>query len=305
MEFWYLVPVAGLCLAGGCIFLLRFRRRGGLHPVVGQLLEQAMDQRSVMLVEFTDHDMASGRFFGPCAEFDEKTVLIDVSLHKELSEWLHEAVLVRFKIDNKGASSYYQFASRLRGLPRRIGGFGMLLDTPAEIVPNQKRSFVRVAPAQEVTFGVGIWPLKPEQGHPDDPVSLGVAQVSYRHDHPEQLSLLNVSAAGLCLKLKRPQEDQPLIDPQPGDRLLCLLMLRAQTEEQTLPFWLDCTVMNRGAKEEKSHIVVGLHFNAWAVPQRGKDGVNWFAVGEGGAVGPLAAWDLRQQLAQLGQKGIR
>ena len=302
MELWYLAPVAGLCLAAGYLVLLRPRRRGGPHPVIRALLDCALDQRSVMLVEFTDHDLVSGRFFGPCVEFDEKTVLIDVSLHKELPEWIGETVLVSFKIDNKGTSSYYQFASRLLNLPRRIGGFGMLLETPAEIIPNQKRSFVRVSPPKEATFGVGIWSLQLKQERPSDLASLGVAQISYRQDRLEQLALLNVSAAGLALKLQRPQENRPSIDPRPGDRLLCLLILRAQAGEQTLPFWLDCTVMNRGEKEGSRHIVVGLRFEAWAVPHQGKELVDWFAVGEGGAVGPLAAWVLRQQLAQLGQK---
>ena len=305
MESWYLVPVAGFCLLGGYIFLRRSRGRDGPHPVVRRLLEQAVDQRSGMLVEFTGHDLSGGRFFGPCVEFDDKTVLIDVSLHKEFSEWLGEAVLVNFSIDSKGASSYYQFTSRLRGLPRGVGGYGMLLDTPAEILPNQKRGFVRVAPIKAATFGIGLWALKPSQPRPDDPAALGAAQVSYRQDHVEQLSLLDVSATGLCLELKHPRENQPLIDPRPGDRLLCLLMVRAQAEERPLPFWLDCTVMNRGEREDGPYSIVGLHFNAWAVPNPGKGVVDWFAVGEGGAVGPLGAWVLRQQLTQQVQKSVR
>ena len=303
MEFLYFAPVAVLCLLGGAIYLLRSRKRSGLHPVVRDLLEQAMDQRSAILVEFTDHDLAGGRFCGPCVNFDENTVLIDVSLHKELAEWIGETVLASFKIDNKGASSYYQFASHLRALPRSGGSFGMLLDIPAEIIPNQKRSFVRVAPVKDDTFGVGVWLLNAAmKGRPDDPASLGAAQVSYRHDRPEHLALLNVSAAGLCLKIRRPQDDLPLIDPQIGARLLCLLMLRSQDGEQTLPFWLDCIVMNRRELEDAPYNILGLRFNAWAVPHQSNNTVNWFAVGEEGAVGPLATWVLRQQLAQLGQK---
>ncbi|MCL1985291.1 MAG: hypothetical protein FWG59_02445 [Betaproteobacteria bacterium] len=299
MELLYLVPVAGLCLlGGGFIYLLRSRKRIGLHPVVRELLNQAIDQRSIMLVEFTGLDTAGGRFFGPCVKFDEHTLLIDVSLPKALPAWTNRTVSVNFDINYKGISSYYQYMSQLRELPRLAGGYGMLLDTPAEILSNQKRSFVRVAPLKEVTFGIGIWPLDPAQERPSDPAALGVAQLSYRLDHPEQMSLLNVSAAGLCLELRHPQGEQPPIDLQPGDRLLCLLMLRSQEGERTLPFWLDCTVVNRAEKGTRPDIVVGLNFNAWAAPRQGK-AVDWFTVGEDGAVGPLAAWVLQQQLAQL------
>ena len=269
-----------------------------MHPVVRALLEQAVDQRSEMLVEFTHHDLAGGHFSGPCADFDEETVLVDAALHADLSGWIGETVLVSFRLANKGVSSYYQFASHLHGLPRRSGGFGLLLETPTEIVPNQKRSFVRISPRKEVVFGVGIWALPTTLPSPDMPGSLGVAQASYRQDHQAQLALLNLSAAGLCLKLLRPPENPPALDPQPGDRLLCLLILGSQAGEQTLSFWLDCNVANCGGKEDEPYSIVGLHFNAWAVPSRDRGAVTWFPVHEGGAVGTLAAWVLRQQFAQ-------
>ena len=282
--------------------LLRSGSPGGLHPVVRELLEQAIDQRSVMVVTFTHHEMAGGRFSGSCAVFDEHTMLIDASLRHDVSAWTGEAVQVNFKLDNKGASSYYQFVSRLRGLPRHSGGFGMLLDVPAEIVSNQKRSFVRIVPRKEVVFGVGVWQLKPEQPCPD-PGSLGAAQASYRQDHQEQLALLNLSAAGLCLKLWHPQEDLPSINPKLGDRLMCLLMLGAREAAQTLSFWLDCTVVNRGDRKNEPCSILGLHFNAWALPNKSKGAVSWFPVYEGGAIGSLASWVLRQQFAQASSIG--
>ena len=193
--------------------LLPSRKRSGLHPAVRGLLEQAVDQRSVMQVVFTDPELAAGRFTGPCAEFDEKTVLVDVALHKNLSEWIGEAVQVSFKIDSRRLSSYYQFASHVRALSRFGTGFGMVLATPEEILSNQKRSFVRISPSKEVIFGVGIWELKPTQARLRDPSSLGAAPVSYRQDHQRELMLLNLSAGGLCLKAQRPQEEQPSMDP--------------------------------------------------------------------------------------------
>ena len=283
--------------------LLRSSRPRGVHPVVRELLEQAMDQRSEMIVEFTHHELAGGgHFSGTCSEFDEDAMLVDASLHADLSGWMGETVLVSFKIDNKGTSSYYQFASHLRGLPRHLGGFGLLLETPTEIVPNQKRSFVRISPRKEVVFGIGMWALPPDLPSPDTPNALGVAQASYRQDHQAHLALLNLSAAGLCLKVLRPPENPPALEPQLGDRLLCLLVLGSQAGEHTLSFWLDCAVVNCADKENEPCSIVGLHFNAWAVPSHGKGAVKWFPVHEGGAIGALAAWVLRQQFAQTTRK---
>jgi len=297
MDFLYLAPIAGCCILCG-YFLVYSRKRSALHPVVRELLNQAVDQRSVMQVEFSGRDRVEERFFGPRVKFDEHTSLIDLALRGECAEWAGETVSVNFTITHRGINSYYQYVSRVRGLSRLADGFAILLDTPAEILPNQKRSFVRVAPSSEATFGVGIWVLNPTQERPSDPASLGVAQIRYRQDHARQMSLLNVSATGLCLQLLRTQEDAPAIDLQPGNRVLCLLMLRSQKDGQTLPFWLDCTVANRAERKNEPYSVIGLNFNAWAVPHQGKGMVDWFAVGDNGAVGPLGAWVLRQQLAQ-------
>ena len=286
--------------------LLPSRKRSGMHPVVRGLLEQAVDQRSVMQVAFTDPELAAGRFSGPCAEFDEKSVLVDVALHKKLSEWIGEAVQVSFKIDSRRLSSYYQFVSHLCALSRLGAGFGMVLAAPAEILSNQKRSFVRISPRKEVIFGIGIWELKPTQARLSDPSSLGAAPVSYRQDHQRELVLLNLSAGGLCLKVQCPQEEQPSMDPRPGERLLCLLMLAAQEGEPTLSLWLESTVMNRKDLASEPYSVVGLRFDAWAAPVQDRKGVvKWFGLGEDGAISSLATWVLRQQLQQLPQNKAR
>ncbi len=302
-----LITAPALCLAAVIFyfFLRRPVKNDDLHPVIRDLLERAMDQRCIMLVEFNAPELSAGRFFGPCAEFNRQRVLIDASLNNEMPEWIGELVLISFKLETKGASSYYQFPSRLRAMPRRPGGFGLLVDTPEEILPNQKRNFVRLSPPKEATFGLGVWLLKPDMVRPNDPSVLGKALLSYRQGKSEQLSLLNISAGGLRLKIPSAACGE-ITDALPGERLLCLLMLRSAEGEQTLPFWLDCTIMNRmeptPLPEEEATVILGLRFDAWAVPVQGKGVVNWFAVGEGGAVGPLASWVLRQQMAQFAQK---
>jgi len=75
-------------------------------------------------------------------------------------------------------------------------------------------------------------------------------------------------------------------------------MVRSQTTDRPLPFWLDCTVANRREEQDGQHSIVGLNFSAWAVQHRGKK-MDWFAV-DGGAVGALGYWVLRQQITQFG-----
>jgi len=290
----------------GLLALLSSRKRADLSPVVRDLLEQAILQRSTMQVEFTDAELTSGRFAGPCVKFDEKTVFVDVALHKHLSELIGEEVRVSFKTHTKRTSSYYQFTSQVHSLPRCGAAYGITLAIPEEIRSNQKRSFVRITPRKEAVYGIGVWEMQPARTHRNDPDALGAAQVSFRQDHQKELALLNVSAGGLSLKVQRPPEDQPAMDPQPGDRLLCLLMLAAPEGEPALSLWLESTVVNRRELENDPCAVVGLRFDAWAAPAQDKGGVAaWFGLGEDGAISALATWIVRHQLQQLPQSKAR
>ena len=280
--------------------LLRFKKPAGMHSVVRSLLEHAMEQRSLMKVEFTDRELTDRSYSGPCMEFTEDTMLVGIGLCDAIHSWTGDPVLVSFKIDSRGASSYYQFASHLRGMVPSIGGFGLLLDAPTEIVSNQKRGCVRITPRPEVVLGVGLWRLNPKKARPADPTRFGDAELSYRQDHPNQLTLTNISAGGLGLKLRHTVEDQSALDPQLGDRLLCLLMLGSQDGEQTLSLWLDCSVVSCGEKENRTSYNMGLQFDAWAMPAPdGEKNVNWFPVSETWPIASLTTWIMHQQLMQM------
>jgi hypothetical protein len=296
MTVWVVAALsAAVSLAALYVVARRFfRRKSALkrNPVVRELLDHAVAQRSVMRVEFVLSDGGGMFFSGPCGSVGSRLLRVDACLKSPLPERLGAVVEVTFALTNRGARSHYRFMSRVRGMPRRRGGVALLLECPEEITHNQKRGFVRLAPPKETIFGVGIWPLAAGAPRPPEPAALGNAAFSYRQDKEGRLSLANISAGGLNVKVSEAGEDASDIRPCP--RLLCLLLLRALEKGQLLPIWLDCSVVRSESGE--SAVSLGLRFDAWAVPNRGRDGVEWFPVGGDGAVGPLASWVLRRQM---------
>jgi hypothetical protein len=290
-----LIAASLAALYVGVLLFSRRRRKGVLrpNPVVRGLLESAVARRSIVRVELASSDGDGALFSGPCGSVGSRLLRVDVSLRRPLPDCLGMAVEATFALTSKGTRSYYRFTSRVRGMPRRRGGTALLLDCPEEIIPNQKRSFVRLAPPRETVFGMGIWPLAAGSPRPPDPSAFGAAVFSYRQDKEGRLSLVNISAGGLSARIPETGDGAP--DIRPHNRLLCLLLLRALEKGQLLPIWLDCSVVR--SESEQSVVNLGLRFDAWAMPNRGRDGVDWFPVGVDGAVGPLASWVLRRQMA--------
>lgn len=313
-DFLMIIAAAAvLCAAVLYLFRHRSSAKTRLDPVIGGLLNLAADQRSTMLVEFEGPETFGAQLSGPLLAVTAHGLLIDVALRGDSpSRWIGESVQVSFKIEGKGASSYYRFVCRVRDMPSRFGAHALLLDNPEEIRSSQRRRFVRIALTGENTFGMGVWLLRPETPRPAVPSALGHALYSYRRDKTEQLALLNISAGGLRMQIRAPEADEAGA-MRPGARLICLVMLRSdETEGKTLPFWLDCVITHKLDPEEDAQeaedeaegnrrLTFGLSFTAWAVQNRGKGAVDWFTVEEGGAVGPLAAWVLRRQIARYAQ----
>ena len=299
MDLWpYILPVAILCLvAGFMVWRRRSARPSSMSPVIYDLLSRATEQGSYMSVEFVGHELDEEHFLGPCLGFDHQSLTIDIGQNTDHPEWIGAAVHVNFRLDNKKSTVYHQFVSQVRATTRRRNNNLCLeLDTPEEILFNQKRRFVRILPLREAIHGLGVWALENDAPRPQRPSALGKAPLHYRLNQEGPLELMDISAAGLRLGL-RPGEESLASEIQIGTRLLCLLILHPAKGGDPLSFWLDCTVTN--ILEEADRLFFGLSFEAWAMALPSKDFVEWSLAGENGWIGPLGTWVWHQQLAQV------
>ncbi len=302
----------GIALIAACAFLIALRRKRLLERdfalrqrrVVLELLNAAVDQRSVMELEFHAEDMHGRLLSGPCSQVGENFLTVDVGLEYSVHSWTGETVEVSFKLAYKGSPAFYRFTSRVITMQPGPRAVSIKLELPLFIQPMQKRNYVRVIPLPSHLLGMGLWSLDPAKPLPLDSTGLGRAAVSYRPGKLTQCSLLNLSAGGMRVAVPQAFLQQFPSELKLQSHILCLLLLRAPDSEQPLPFWLACTVLSLVEDQsDTSVIIVGLKFRAWALSETGSSGIFWFPTGKAGEVSPLASWVLRHQLEQSKLRG--
>ena len=272
-----------------------------MPPPVREKLNLAMARRSLMKVRFVDTALSEHEFSGPCMHFNAQTIFLDVPPYPTRREWLDAPVYVNFKESDGDKVSYRQFASRIREMPRQGDRFGLILDAPMEIGSGERRSFFRITPPPDTVCALSAWQMEPGLPAPTDPFTLG--KTPLRHGKGP-LSLANISASGLRLNVSGP-EALDMLDNDAESRLICFLLLAQADNSGSLPFWLDCAVVNRSGEEDAAALHLGLNFRAWAVPDLEKNVIGWMPADEGGVVNPLCGWVWRQQIAQATQRILR
>jgi c-di-GMP-binding flagellar brake protein YcgR len=295
-------------MSGAGFFAIFLQKRGAGLSNVRQtkriargLLLSAIDQRSTMDIELSAEGILSHVLSGPCSSIENDKVAVEaVGLKRGLQAWIGEPVDVSFRLTHKGTSSYYHFTSRVIGMQDDPSSVSVLLALPDQVLPMQKRSFVRITPQSSHLLGIGLWPHDPAQPLPMTYAKLGSAVLSYRPGQVAQCTLLNLSAGGMRMEV--PKDLLPLLPAELTleSQLLCLLLLRSPVSDQSLPFWLACAVVSLtdNPEEDAPDLIIGLKFKAWALSEAGSQDIVWFPTGRSGEVTPLASWVLRHQLEQ-------
>jgi len=266
--------------------------------IIRELLNNAIDQRSTLELEFTSEDMHGRMLSGPCSSISDDKVTVDIGVEHRLQTWIGEPVNVSFKLAYKNTSAYYYFPSQVIGWRDRPLTVSVELAMPEQILPAQKRTYMRINPLPGDILGMGLWSLDPAQPLPPHSTNLGCASLSYRPGKLTQCSLLNLSAGGMRIEVPNALLQQFPLSLTLQTQLLCLLLLRSSDSDHPMPFWLACTVVSLVENLEDSNVIIGLKFRAWSLSETGNSNIVWFPAGKAGEVSPLASWVLRQQLEQ-------
>lgn len=267
--------------------------------ITREILETAMNQRSTLALEFTGAEMQGRKLSGPCVKLGAGSLLIDVGGAYASPVWNRQPVQVFFKTTTKRKASYYQFNSQVMDAQICGDTFVLQLPVPDELDPGQKRSFVRVEPQGDSVLGIGLWPMSDSVPLPTDINDMERAVFNYRPGKAEDVHIVNLSAGGMRLSMEKKLNPFETLDLSNGSQLLCLLILRSNEGEGSLPFWLACTIVSCGEDPEKrGTLFLGLRFTNWALMEEGETGIAWFPIHKDRGVAPLATWVMRHHLEQ-------
>lgn len=309
MDWPHILIVIALLLAA--IFFLSWIVRQIVRRITGrrdadkqrcltrEILETAMNQRSTLNLEFTGAELQGRKLGGPCVKLGEHSLLVDVGGAYASPVWAREPVQVFFKTTAKRKASFYQFNSYIMDAQICGNTFVLQLPVPAALEPGQKRSFVRVEPQKEAVLGMGLWPMSDSLPLPTSINAMERATFNFRPGKSEDVHIVNLSAGGMRLSMDKALKPFDTLDLSNGSQVLCLLILRSNEGEISLPFWLACTIVSFGEDPEKhSSLFLGLRFTNWALMENGRTDIVWFPIHKDRGVAPLASWVMRHHLEQ-------
>lgn len=251
-------------------------------------LDLALGQRCVMAVAYGRRRLADLDFSGPCLLMREDTLIIDAPTRSEHAACLGEEVTVYFRLEREGELRFYSFASKVRGCGQSRG---FALERPAELGSEQRRAFARVVPPPGALLFLQAWALGGEDLPPPHCLKPALPEGEPRQRDRAKISLLNISAGGLRLKLGSGEHELARCCAR-GSRLACFLRLKDAQDGPDLSLWLACTVTN-SLEQEGLHLGVGCA--AWASDEERPEPTAWTAAGENGLVPPLGGWIWKQQ----------
>ena len=265
-----------------------------------RIMGLALEQRSIMIVAFLKPELADRNFSGPCFHVTGNVMHIDAPFRQEFFLCHTEAVEVRFAVAVENLVRYFRFTSILRGYDQD-GGF--LLDIPTELRSGQLRERVRITPPQTKIRYLELWPLLFDVFPPPPPLVPGYKG----HGRGEQeVSLLDISATGLGLRVHKAPVDDPDVCFTAGSRVLAFLRMKniapqsAAIRQNTGPLlnlWLTGTVKHCTEREGFSGVSMGVQCTAWAVPDVKEKYLSWKVPRNAGEIPPLQQWVWQQHLA--------
>ena len=241
---------------------------------------------------------------------------------RELAAWVGKDVRVEFCVSVGEDWRFFRFDSVvLRGMADAACPL-LELARPLRLEPHQRRAFPRVSASATDVVALGLWSLEdhpatgsaplwegntaPEQGPgnrpdadsacpqppglPTEPAALPAPLLLFRPGAATTIRLVDLSASGLGLRLKKNAVPATL------RRCMVFLCLRAPSGAPLL-IWLACERRHLTLASARPTATLGLAVRQWSQTPTAEARIFWNPPASDGSVPPLFRWILRRQAA--------
>jgi hypothetical protein len=273
-------------------------------------LKNAMDQRSKMELQF--HSETDKRRSTFCILYDlgADSVTMECSSLKNISSnWLGKTVDCYFRMqDEKRTPQHYMFTSSIIGI-RPVGNeiCHLNLSVPEKLEMKQKRAALRVDPPEQYIMGIALWPEKllADAKHDMNFKNWGKPVLSFIPGKRAQVRLVNISAGGVKLHIKRHDAKECGLSFNIGDRIFILLDLWEPETGTRTRYWLLCRLQMPYVDFETRDVDLGLQFIQRAEAVENAHGeLYWLPPLRGNEVDEIGNWAMRRHLELYREKGL-
>ncbi|UZP68202.1 hypothetical protein N1030_04275 [Desulfovibrio mangrovi] len=273
-------------------------------------LNEAMELRSKMELQFHSESNRRRSTFCSLYEMSADTVTMECSTLKNISRnWLGKYVDCYFRIQDEHHNPlHYMFTSPIIGI-RPVGNdiCHLNLAMPNKLELKQKRAALRVDPPDQYIMGIALWPEKllSDATHDMNFKNWGKPVLSYIPGKRAEIRLVNVSAGGLKLHVKRQNAKECGLSFNIGDRLFVLLDLWEPEAGQRNRYWLLCRLQMPYIDFETRDVDLGLQFMRRAEIVDNSNGeLFWLSPLRDNEVDEIGNWAMKRHLELYREKGI-
>ena len=260
---------------------------------IDKVFERANDKRAKFAVVCGRQSVTSRHLLGYYRPQEKKTVLLELAAPEGLEEWKEAPVDVYFRLEEDGTQTFYHFSTFVQKIEHKGQTWYIHLAKPSALTNNQRREFVRIAPGVGMMEAVTAWPLSPGPllTLPSTGKELGRPPFAHRPPATDTLTLMDISASGVRLRLPVEQVRASQARCAPGSRYIMLLAvdaLRSDGSRQVM--WLSAAVRRAAVLPSKTHVEVGLQFSHWCAVENLSNPIEWKPVEADGEVPFLLRW---------------
>ncbi len=271
-----------------------YRNTSGVSEALARdALTSAMEKRSPFRIEILSGGLKDATVNGTCLELSKKYITLELQdvAFKHLQPGIQ--CKIYFQVAHKKSSSFYLFHGNILKAERKSANALVYFPFPQQLLPEQKRAFVRYTPSTASIGGIIFWELPPLALIPTKKSALERPILIYRKEDGmnNKIILENISAGGLRMSVDNTLKTQYEVALSIDERLILLLILKGIGEDTApLAVWVVCHIRSIQHKDEEEMWHLGIQFVQWAKASSGQEDIEWFATNQDNCIPPLATW---------------
>lgn len=264
--------------------------------VIHSILSTALDSRSRIDIFLANGVRLASPLAGFIEKIESKRLFINVGTLKLPQNLCASPLLFYFQLGTGHDKVFYSFTSVINEVVTENGLLSLQINLPKALANTQKRDFVRINPGPGMVEALVVWKMGAVLGPSTLPPSaavLGKPHFGYRPPKSVQVTLMDISAGGVLLRLagERIQECGHYFSV--GDTCCLLALLHDLDSDKTFTAWLAGTCRRTTCTSDTENMDVALQFTHWAQVENATSPIHWNPVQREGEVPAILTWTLK------------
>ena len=276
---------------------------------IRRIFEQTLNERSKFEISFSKKH----KFFSNCSpvELKKKSIVLELPVNIiPTKEWNKRPVYVYFSISGKrpGVKNYYYFESEIQYFFSKANFHFIVVKLPNILEIKQKRKHFRIEASNKDFEKVVVYFLY-HQKRIDSIYDLPEPVFEYKRskegemDVSHPISIVNISAGGIRLKIKRQFKREVGFDI--NNPPIIVIFLSFFIEKKKISILLLCQVRNYNEDYITKDLEIGLQFIKQAfIDPKDKNLIKWEEIKEDEGQDQIARWVFLKNLSLI-RKGIQ